>query len=343
MKLPFTLPIARRALIGILLLTFFGLAYSDAQGIRQTLVAPLNFALLKLKLSHRDEVHVSGTYVVTSPIRLRTGQRIYGNATFITEDTAFIAEGVHSWQLEGITIRGRDAGNRTGTGLWIKAAVNRYKVTNVTFEALETGIFIDPPIEPVHMTAHDALYPYVRGDQGQFVNVALYDNVIGLRIDTDTFGEYNIFTNLMAANNDLALKVGAGNNIFSGFSIADNKSGVWLTGDSPSHAHGVFSGGNINHNIEFNVKVTDVAQGQTFSGVYIYGDDETKGRIIIENSQGIRFDAGVISAVVENNKGAGTSNGLNVVSNNLFDGKLPAKAGNDRSNLLFKDNTTAKR
>jgi hypothetical protein len=298
---------------------------------------------LQRALDQNDDVQVYGTYVVTSPIRLRTGQRIYGNATFITEDTAFIAEGVHSWQLEGITVRGTDVKNRTGTGLWVKAAVNRYKVTNVTFEALETGIFIDPPIEPIHMTAHNALHPYVRGDQGQYVNVALYDNAIGLRIDTGTFGEYNIFTNLMAANNDLALKVGAGNNIFSGFSIADNKSGVWLTGDSPNHAHGVFSGGNINHNTEFNVKVTDVAQGQTFTGVHIYGDDETKGRIIIENSQGIRFDAGVISAVVENNKGAGTSNGLNVVSNNLFDGKLPAKAGNDRSNLLFKDNTTAKR
>lgn len=173
-----------------------------------------------------------------------------------------------------------------------------------------------------------------RGDRGRFSNIAILDGQFPIFLEENA--EYHLFTNVTVSGNERAVVIQGGNNNFVNCNIVDNEQGVQLISGT-NHAHGIFSGCNINHNQEYNLYAVGVTLGETFDGCHIYGDSiGGLGKIRLENSRGICINGGQIDAMIEVIDGA--NNGGNMVCNNFIAGSFTTVTGSGTGDILIKNN-----
>ncbi len=134
----------------------------------------------------------------------------------------------------------------------------------------------------------------------------------------DTRGEYHTVVGGVYEENNIGVRVGAGNVIFSGCNINHNGNNVELIAGI-NDGHGIFSGCNINHADTWAILATDVENGMTFSGCHIYDGD-----IFLNNSKGIDIKNGDIDVSRFYFKG---STGL--ISNNFMPGYYGSTINNN--------------
>jgi hypothetical protein len=280
---------------------------------------------------------------------------IVPNLDYLVQGTALSILDGQTWLFEGGQIRHTDVdgtifeaieksdfailgkiilkGTLTGAaandevGLYIEKC-KRYRVEGVEAR-LFTGIGI-------HLSGDTSIPGNFRGERGQFTDCAVYENTVGLQIDVGAASEYNTWTNFQAAGNVLGIDVAAGNNTFIGGNVVDNTEGVYVRNGS-NHAHGIFSGVNINHNTSFNIKCEGVTNGQTFVGCHVYGDSAFAGYIWFVNSKGCQVINGTIDAPIQCD---GTT-GLNFITGNFIAGATnPVISGTDPEKLILRGNYT---
>lgn len=84
--------------------------------------------------------------------------------------------------------------------------------------------------------------------------------------------EYSIFSNCVANENKIGVKISGGNNSFNGGSIVSNTVGVFLTGGS-NNTHSVMTGTMINHNTDYSIQADGATFGYLFNACMIYYGD----------------------------------------------------------------------
>jgi len=202
-----------------------------------------------------------------------------------------------------------DVQNNTGftgeTGLRIESCA-RYKVGDFKFKGL-AGYGLK-------MTGSAGASPYF-GERGRFASISASLCHFGIDIDAGNGSEYNTFVNYDLSNNRVGLRLGAGNNTFSGGSITGNRyANVQLTGGQ-NNGHGVMSSTTINHAGVYNLLAQDVTVGFTFAGCHWFGNaaNSSSGQIFIQNSDGIVLDGGTLDCWV--NVWGGSLSGYHKICN----------------------------
>lgn len=246
-----------------------------------------------------------GTYAMdpSKKVRVFSGKTwFFMGATFTKPagaGTMFAAEFETDFNLLGAaTFLGNatqsDVQNNTGftgeTGLRIESCA-RYKVGEIQFKGL-AGYGLK-------MSGTAGASPYF-GERGRFASISASLCHFGIDIDAGNGSEYNTFVNYDLSNNRVGLRLGAGNNTFSGGSITGNRyANVQLTGGQ-NNGHGVMSSTTINHAGVYNLLAQDVTVGFTFSGCHWFGNaaDSSSGQIFIQNSDGIVLDGGTLDCWV---------------------------------------------
>jgi hypothetical protein len=219
------------------------------------------------------------------------------------------------------------AATNSEVGLYIE------KCKRFRLEGVEARLFTG---KGLHLSGGTTIPGNFRGERGQFTDCAAYENTVGLLIDAGAASEYNTWTNFQCAGNVRGIDVAAGNNTFVGGNVVDNTEGVYVRNGS-NHAHGIFSGVNINHNTSFNIKCEGVTNGQTFVGCHVYGDSAFAGYIWFVNSKGCQVINGTIDAPIQCD---GTT-GLNFITGNFIAGATnPVISGTDPEKLILRTNYT---
>lgn len=123
---------------------------------------------------------------------------------------------------------------------------------------------------------------------GNINNTSVYNSTLGLF--TDVRGEYVSVTGGTFYNNTTAIKVAAGNVIFSGLNVNNNATGFQLI-TGTNNGHGIIGNCNMNHNttplnIDSNIVGYDINNCHIFSG-----------NIVITNSANIIFNTCEISII----------------------------------------------
>lgn len=269
----------------------------------------------------------SGTYNVNNEVNILEGQNWFFDGPILTHvnDTKIIlrANNVDNWSICGsVILKGTltTAATAPETGLYITNG-QRYKVENLQTELFKgKGIWLDGT-----STGN------FRGDEGQFVNCSAYECTVGIQVDAGAGAEYNTWTNTNISGCITGWIMSAGNNNVTGGSIVDNKDGVYLT-NGVNHAHGMFTGVNINHNYSYNLHAKNVIYGHTFIGCHFYGNGVgSQGAIYFENSKGLHIIGGDIDCWIYNDKGA--DSGTNCVENNYFPGGYGVQLHTNNSGL----------
>lgn len=274
------------------------------------------------------------TYLTKGKISIRDSQSwIMDNPTF-TQDgvnftTVFEADDKADWAILGRTfckgtlVTSADTGGENG--LVVKGG-SRYRVEGFTATNMRShGIHVQVGL----------LAPAPRGDQGQYTDCAANVGRVGIEIDPGASAEFNVFSNFNANGNLDGAIIGAGNSTFIGGNIVDNTQGVSIIAGS-NHAHGIFSGTNINHNNTFNLKFISVTNGHTFAGCHFFGNGGATAPIIFENSKGGLIIGGLIDCAIRND---GTT-GQNAIINNYIPTTTPALFGTNPEFLRILGNFT---
>lgn len=265
-----------------------------------------------------------GTYLVDGPVNIADGQTWHLEGVTLRQTgnnkTMFSAEAVNDWALIGpAIIVGTRKGEGTAIGVYI-AGSNRFRVDRITAKSISGwGFKVDSgdPIAP-------------RGDQGQFNSIQAVDCYYGFQNTSGTGAEYCTLIAPMFSGNIYGMAIAAGNTSVIGGNIVDNDYGVRLD-SGYNHAHGIFTGVNINHNRNYNLKADGIENGQTFNACHFYGDDAAgAGRIWFNNSKGVSISGGMVDALIQND---GT--GANYLTDVMFPGKHISIAGTNPGNLYI--------
>lgn len=261
-------------------------------------------------LANNQEVKFVGDFTRTTSLTLLAGHQLYTRgARFLANAdtlTLFNAVDADDLEIDHLHMVGTRAGSGSAAqhGLVLKDSRN-VRIHALTAKNMKGRGFY---------RQHAGSYEYSRGIRGQFSNIMLQGNYLGLEIEGDVDCEYEAYMNLNASDNAKAVLCAAGNVSFIGGNITDNVDGMEWVGSHANNTHGKVVGMNITHNSGFSLKVADSNHGQTFEGCHIYGDSSSAGKVIIENSQNVRFNGGILSAYVEVNEGADTRRGKNFLT-----------------------------
>lgn len=229
----------------------------------------------------------------------------------LTDETKRIFEaiGQSGFSLLGkLILRGNlsVADTKPETGLYVDGC-SRFRV-----EGVETRNFKG---KGIHKGALQANPGALRGDRGQWSDIAAFECTVGVQADAGSGAEYDTFSNANVSGCIDGLNVGAGNLTWNGGSVVDNTRGVSLIA-GPNHCHGSFNGVNINHNTQYNVVADGVLYGHSFNDCHIYGNGGGSGAIWLKGSKGIHFLGGHLDCWIYNDTGAGS--GMNVIRGMYF-------------------------
>lgn len=252
------------------------------------------------------------TYLVSAAIAIPAGKTIWSlGATLLhqttTLSTLVVADGVNDWKIIGdLTIKG--AGNAVGTAKALDiTGSNRYQVEQLTLlDVSGWGIYIKPGtfVTP--------------GGQGQFNNCLAYNCYIGVEGVVGTGAEYATFSNFNALTCTTAIIIAAGNYGFVGGNVLYCTNGILINNGS-NHAHGLIVGMQINHSVNYSVKLVAVTNGFTFSGCHFFANDGVSGFIWLVSSQGLNICGGIVDAPVKNDTPVGYSQIVGAMTPDLAD------------------------
>lgn len=202
--------------------------------------------------------------------------------------TISVADLVDDWSILGrLTILGNGNADFTHKGLQIEGS-RRYMIENIVFKDIAgIGLFVPGGTFTTP------------GGQGQIAQMLCWNCWIGFQCDETTSAEFIQINSFNALSCTEAARIKAGNTQILGGNVTHNQAGVRWYGGGNS-AHGQIVGVKFAHNIDYNVKFTDITLGQSLIGCHIYGDSTTTGWIWIENSQGIDIVGGIIDAPIKN-------------------------------------------
>lgn len=226
----------------------------------------------------------SGSSVITGSIPLVAFQTwtFYGTNIVITGNTqVFTSTAVNDWAIVGewsVTGDNGAAGATSGTGaaLIINDSM-RFFVAGLDARNIKGwGVLVQPGSSTS-----------ARTERGSIVGFRASACYIGFEATAGTGAEYcNIVAPTITRCNT-GVKIAAGNTNVTGGSISDNTEGVYLV-NGTNHAHGMFTGVNINHNTGggFNVHADSVTNGHSFVGCHFY-----EGNIYLKACTGITFES----------------------------------------------------
>lgn len=235
------------------------------------------------------------TFLISDPLYIHSGIAIYSHgATLIHDDVSgpiISATGIDNWSIEGLILKGAlHQVNQQETGIFISGSTH-YSLQHITIRDFHGyGINIE--------SGKASQFARNRGDHGQFSNISLINNNIGMNIGSGTNSEYSILTMMSFSSNRLGLSIEAGNVIMTASNIVDNDSGLQLS-NGVNHGKGIFNAVNITHNRDFNIKIDNQENGYTFTGCHIFGG----GPIILNHSTGIHFDGMNNSPIINDGYG----------------------------------------
>jgi hypothetical protein len=149
-----------------------------------------------------------------------------------------------------------------------------------------------------------------RAEHGQIVAPQAYACYVGIEVQAGSGAEYISIVAPNITRCHTGMIVAAGNVNVSGGSIVDNYTGVQIQ-NGTNHAHGIFNGVSINHNMGatgFGLQCTQVTNGQSFHNCHFY-----ENTVFFDQSKGIHIEGGVIDCPVYNYKGG--SSGENFIRN----------------------------
>lgn len=189
------------------------------------------------------------------------------------------ASGVNDWDLIGpaqIIGDNDSAGSTLGTGAAVKVTSgNRYRVKDITAMNIKGWGFRRTGASATPL-----------GDQGTFENCHAYACYIG--DESEPNAEYCKIIGGNITKCDTGVIATGGNTLYSACNIVENTKGVRLIQGS-NHGHGIFSGCQINHNVDYNIFSDTVTNGHTFDGCHIY-----EGMIHFKNSTGVIIRGGIV-------------------------------------------------
>jgi hypothetical protein len=228
------------------------------------------------------------TYLITGSIPLRDNQywTLDGANITITGNTQVftVAVGIDDWAIGGNwTVTGDNgaAGATAGTGAALKIIDSmRFRVGGLTAKNIKGwGILIQPGASAS-----------ARAERGQIIAPQCFACYIGIEVQAGTGAEYLTIDTPIISRCNTGMKVAAGNTNVIGGSITDNTDGVSLLGGT-NNAHGTFTGTDINHNTQYNVRSDGVTNGHFFVNCKLY-----EGAIYLKDSFGILFKSCTVDA-----------------------------------------------
>lgn len=178
----------------------------------------------------------------------------------------------------------------------------------------------------------------------QISGVTCFENWDGYHFIDGFPAEYVSFSNCQSiSNTNDGVYEETGNINWNGGAILFNGGGVHLKhpliGGNPHH--GMFTGTHINHNGAFQLWAEKVAFGYDFNGCHFYdNDNETIGRIKLDNCRGINITDGTIGCHVEYINDTHVHVGYNRIAGNKIDRDraIITGVGFDRTKLIVEDN-----
>lgn len=227
----------------------------------------------------------AGTYKISGSIPIIEGQTwradgahlsIAGSVKVFT-----VAAGVDDWAIAGnwLVVGDNNAtGSLSGTGAGLYVEDSMYFSVGPGFQARAVkgwGIFVGPASSVNGR----------RSERGVIASPQCFYNYVGIEVSagSGTSAEYLNISNPNVSLNDRGMVVSAGNCAVSGGTVTDNRINVDLEAGG-NHAHGIFSGTQINHGVDFNVRATSVTNGHAFVGCNLYD-----GIIKLDGCTGITF------------------------------------------------------
>lgn len=280
----------------------------------------------------------SGTYLIP------TGQTIelLGVDVGQSDNMASFEAATSFWEMTGNGRIYRVAGKPTefvanSVGLKIKSTAFRWKISGkVRFEHFaDCGFSADGlgvVTGAVSRSAIDGL--------------TCHENAYNFKFLSGFASEYISLTSTYATDATVCgVYEESGNINWIGGAITGNQGGVYLkhpsNGANPHH--GVFSGVHINHNIDYQLLVDEVAYGYDFSGCHFYDNgNSATGRIILRRCRGINISNGTLGCYIEYvSEGDFTGHvGYNSIHGNKAESSaaIVTGLGFDRSKLFVYDN-----
>lgn len=238
------------------------------------------------------------SYVINGMVTVRAGQtwQVAG-ATFIQAGSTIVmfdCNQIDEWSFVGpFTIQG-SVGLGAGTAVGIRVTdSNRWRIDKPIFKNIKGAGLL------VQNLVGTSTY---RGDQGQIICPQAYECDTGLWFNSGSGAEYCTVVAPHIVGCNIGIQAVAGNTTCLGGNVVDNVVGVQVTGGA-NHAHGIFSGVNINHSTTYSVLCSQVTLGQDFNNCHFY-DDVTN--IFLDRSIGIVFNGGHMAGTLRNDSGAGS-------------------------------------
>jgi len=249
------------------------------------------------------------TTKLTSTIDLNSNQTLILTGTKIivsgSSFTALRALAKTNFNLVGpFEIVGDGATVGTSIGIYLSDC-SRFKILNPDISQIRGwGIFIDGGSNTSS-----------RDNHGTIENPKIRDCYYGWEDQAGTGAEYISVLNPQITKCTIwNVKTSAGNINWTGGSIIDGGQDGVIVAAGNNHAHGIFNGVNISHNVRYNVYTQQVLNGQSFADCHIYANNAAgQGAIFLDRSKGIYFDGGHLDAWVYNDKDG--SSGQNVIRN----------------------------
>lgn len=256
-----------------------------------------------------------GDYKITGSIPLRDNQhwKLDGARIAITGNTKVFtaAAGIDDWSIDGqwqVTGDNNNAGSLSGSGATVEITDSKhwYVGGQRAFNIKGYGIHVLPGASTSPRAEHGVI------DHPQCFACTIG---IGLDAGTQPGAEYVTVNSPIISRCGTGMAVAAGNHVVNSPQIADNTVNVEISAGA-NHAHGIFSGGNINHPAAgptgINIRCIDVTNGQSFIGCHIF-----EGVIHFDECAGVVIANGVFApSNIINDTGASSS--YNFVVNNYM-------------------------
>lgn len=246
------------------------------------------------------------TYLLKN-VNMRDNQEIISYGATITPldntSTAIVCNLKSDWAITGyITFKG----HRLATSDHVDTGEVGLHFTGARGGKMENAIF--KSFKGTGLVRDAGLVGYF-GDQAQFSNIMLKDNILGAYHGQ----QFDSFSNLNVVGNDMGFISYGGNLNWHGGSVTDNIDGFKIV-EGGNNAHGILVGVHIAHNLNRNIWIDKTLLGFTFLGCHLAGNaagapEGERGIIQITNSGGINFIGGRYACFVENtNDGTGGTN-----------------------------------
>jgi hypothetical protein len=260
-----------------------------------------------------------GKYLVSgeAPLTMRAGGLwVMEGAEFLhttSTESTIKADTIDDWNILGaFTITGSASTAGTAKGVYAKGC-NRWRVEKPTFKTIRGyGLYIEGGTP-------SGTY---RGDQGYIENPVALQCYIGMDVETGAGAEYCVINNPMITGCTTGAVIKGGNTVVVGGNITDNNDNLSLAAGG-NHGHGIFSGTNINHGVQYNVRALNVVNGYSFEGCHLYGNGSGSGAIYLSNCKGIVFSSGYLDCWIYNDSGA--DSGWNYAKNMYCPGSYTVK------------------